>query len=602
MTLRPKRHWDQPPSLAVSIVLFLALTGFMAYLRLHLFPDRFVALTYGLPLLICLWHRDRRLLWGMVVAFIAMASLKAFLVLPATDPDAEMVTLHWIFQVVNILVIGGTIHAILNLTDALRAKNAALEEANDELQAQAEELAQQNEEIQQQSEEIQQQSEELQQQNEELGQQNEELHQQGEELAAQAEELQTVNAELNERELMLQALLRTAGLDGDEQRVLQEICAMVLSLIGPGIQCAAVLEKREDELVVRAQAGLPGLENGLWLHGPSLASIAIEHGRTACVHDLAERPDLVAPRAPELAMRASMATPIRVEGQTVGAIEVHSVQPLAWTTRQFQLLEWASTQSALIIQIHRLRSGLEKLVGERTARLQELVDELEHFSYSITHDLRAPLRAMQGFAGILVKECTELKDNHAQYLGHIMESASRMDRLIIDALNFTKAVRADLRLSRVDTQRLVEGIVKSYPNLQSPHATVEIANHLSSVVANEAGLTQCVSNLLDNAVKFVAPGTHPHVTIGAEAEDGHIRLWIKDNGIGISPDFQPYLFQMFRRASREYSGTGIGLALVKKTCERMGGKVGVCSEPGRGSQFWIMLKAATETSNKVGQA
>lgn len=596
MTDEAKRRMGPRPSPLVSAGIFLVMTGLMAYLRLFIFQDRLITLTYGLPLLICLWQRDRWLLWGMAAAFAVMAYIKAFYFLADSDPDNSWELMQVLFQTVNILAIGAAVHTVLHFMDALQAKNAALEEANEELKAQAEELAGQNEEIQQQSEELQEQSEELRQQMEKTEQQNEELQQQGEELAEQSEELQTTNAELMDREGMLQALLKTAGLRGSEQQMLQEICHMVLTLVGPGIQCAAVVEMQESELVVRAQKGLPSLAYDKWPLKNSLAAIAIEHGRTACVHDLAERPDLIVPHAPGVEMRSSLVTPIRIDATVVGVAEVHSTQPHAWTTQEFQLLEWAAMQSGLIMQIHRMRGGLEHLVVERTARLQELVDELEHFSYSITHDMRAPLRAMQGFAGILMKDSSNLNEAQVQYLGHIVESASRMDRLITDALNYTRAVRTDLRLGRVDAQRLFEGIIKSYPNLQSPRARVDIEGGLPPVLANEAGLTQCFANLLDNAVKFVRPGQQPHVTVRAEANNGSVRFWIEDNGIGIAPEFQPYLFQMFRRASPDYDGTGIGLALVKKTCERMNGKVGVFSELGRGSRFWMELQAAGETT------
>jgi len=593
---RAKRLWGRKPSTLTSIVILLAMTGLTSYLRLYIFHDRHLSLTYGLPLLICLWYRDYRLLWSMAAAFIILSFVKAFHVLPDVDPADQWERVQWLFQVVNIVVIGSTVHAIIRLTEALHARNAELEVANEELRAKAEELAQQNEEIQHQSEEIQQQGETLRQQLEELELRNEELHRQGEELAAQSKELQTTNAELNDREVMLQTLLKTAGLHGSGQLVLEEICKMALALAGPGVECAAVTEKKGNELVIRAQAGVSSLQSDRWPYDSSLAAVVIKQGRTAGVHDLADRPDLIVPHAPGQDMRSSLATPIRVDDEIVGAMEVHSVRPHEWTTRQFELLEWAATQSGLIMQIHGLREGLEKLVGERTAKLHELVDELEHFSYSITHDMRAPLRAMQGFAGILMRDHSGLREEHVQYLKHIVESASRMDRLITDSLNYTKAVRTDLRLGRVDTQRLIEGIIRSYPNLQPPHARVNIIGVLPPVLANEAGLTQCFSNLLDNAAKFVHPGQQPSVTISAEQHNSSVRFWIEDDGIGISPEFEPYLFQMFRRASREYDGTGIGLALVKKTCEKMGGKVGFSPGPGKGSRFWMELQAAEGTT------
>jgi signal transduction histidine kinase len=110
------------------------------------------------------------------------------------------------------------------------------------------------------------------------------------------------------------------------------------------------------------------------------------------------------------------------------------------------------------------------------------------------------------------------------------------------------------------------------------------------VRGNEASLTQCISNLLDNAVKFVAPGAVPQVRIRSERVNGHVTLWFEDNGIGMDGEAKQKLFQMFQRVhGSNYPGTGIGLAIVRKAVERMGGEVGVESEPGKGSRFWLWL-------------
>src|SRR5205085_5690903 len=123
---------------------------------------------------------------------------------------------------------------------------------------------------------------------------------------------------------------------------------------------------------------------------------------------------------------------------------------------------------------------------------------------------------------------------------------------------------------------------------------IHIETPLPSVLANEAALTQVVSNLLGNAVKFVAPGTRPRIRVRADGENGFVRLWFEDNGIGIPKDAQPRLFQMFQRLNRAdtYEGTGIGLAIVRKAVERMGGTLGVESEPDKGSRFWVKLRRA----------
>ncbi len=246
-------------------------------------------------------------------------------------------------------------------------------------------------------------------------------------------------------------------------------------------------------------------------------------------------------------------------------------------------------------QLAHANEELEQRVRERTAKLQEMVGELEHFSYSITHDMRAPLRAMRGFAGLLLEPPIDISaEMRADFLQRIATSAERMDRLITDALDYNKAVRQEPALAPVDVDALLRSMLASYPDFQPPRAQIRIEGTLPKVLGNEAALTQCLSNLLGNAVKFVQPGQVPQVRVWAEGlriADCGLRIWFEDNGIGIAPEYQRTIFDMFQRLSPEYEGTGIGLALVRKVMERMGGKVGVESEPGNGSRFWLDLKA-----------
>jgi len=143
-----------------------------------------------------------------------------------------------------------------------------------------------------------------------------------------------------------------------------------------------------------------------------------------------------------------------------------------------------------------------------------------------------------------------------------------------------------------DPAVLIHSTIASYPNLQDHSADIQVEGILPSVLANQIGLIQCFANLFGNAVKFVRPGVLPRIRVWAERRSNFIRIWIEDNGIGIPAALRPKLFAMFQRGSREYEGTGIGLALVKKVLERMGGRAGVESEPGRGSRFWIELESA----------
>lgn len=236
------------------------------------------------------------------------------------------------------------------------------------------------------------------------------------------------------------------------------------------------------------------------------------------------------------------------------------------------------------------QAELERLVSERTSKLKELVGELEHFSYTITHDLKSPLRAMRGFAELAAAMCGEGEYVRMQdFLGRISTAAERMDHLIADALSYSRSVRQELPLDDVDSGALLRGMLDTYPELQSERAHIVVEGRLPVVLANEAGLTQCFSNLLANAVKFVKSGQMPEVRVWAEQRDGRSRIWVEDKGIGIAKEMLPRMFEMFARGSRDYEGTGIGLALVRKVAQRMGGRVGVESEEGKGSRFWIEL-------------
>lgn len=241
------------------------------------------------------------------------------------------------------------------------------------------------------------------------------------------------------------------------------------------------------------------------------------------------------------------------------------------------------------------QAELERLVSERTTKLRELVAELEHFSYTITHDMRAPLRAMQGFAEIMEESlATGQMDEGRDLLRRIKISASRMDCLITDALNYSKAVRNELPLEPVDVSRLLRGMLDTYPEFQAGRANISIEGSLPWVMGNEAGLTQCFSNLVGNALKFVQPGQIAQVRIRGEERGGWVRLSVEDKGAGISVQLLPHVFEMFTHGSTSAAGTGMGLALVRKVVERMGGKVGVESEEGRGSRFWLDLKPGQE--------
>ena len=241
------------------------------------------------------------------------------------------------------------------------------------------------------------------------------------------------------------------------------------------------------------------------------------------------------------------------------------------------------------------RDHLERLVSERTAQLQSTVSQLEAFSYSLSHDLRAPLRAMRGYSEVLSARFGQQLDPEARRLvSEIMAGAKRLDQLIQDVLAFGRIGREDIGLGAVDLEPLLRRIVNQDARLQSPEAEVSIVTPMPKVLGSEALLQQVFSNLLDNAIKFVPAGVRPTVRVYSETHGNVVRVWLEDNGIGIPKELQHRIFGLFQRlhSQDEYPGTGLGLAIVRKAIERMGGQAGVESEPGRGSRFWLELVPA----------
>ncbi len=236
---------------------------------------------------------------------------------------------------------------------------------------------------------------------------------------------------------------------------------------------------------------------------------------------------------------------------------------------------------------------LEKLVEGRTAQLRETVQQLETFSYSVVHDMRAPLRSMRSFASVLEADYGDKLDEQGRnYLARIMSSASRLDALITDVLSYSRIAMSQAELQRVNLDQLVPEILDHYPQFQEAATAVRIEHPLPVVNGNRALLTQVFSNLLVNALKFMPPGRAPSVVVRAEGKEERVRIWVEDNGIGIKPEYREKVFELFQRlhAPNHYSGTGVGLAIVKKAVERMSGAAGFESEPGQGSRFWIELQ------------
>lgn len=255
------------------------------------------------------------------------------------------------------------------------------------------------------------------------------------------------------------------------------------------------------------------------------------------------------------------------------------------------------TESKIVeeeLEIH--KEHLEELVEQRTSQLIEKNRELETFAYSVSHDLRAPLRAMQGFSQALTEDYADkLDENGVEYCDRINESAKRMDRLIQDLLVYSRLSQREIEYEALELDVMLKEAKKNLESqIETSGARISIDQATHEVIGHPTTLILVLENLLGNAIKFVEDGQTPEITARSEVRGKNVRLWIEDNGIGIDNKYMDKIFLVFERlhGKGKYHGTGIGLAIVKKGMERMEGGVGVRSEKGKGSSFWIELPNA----------
>ncbi|MBD2060210.1 PAS domain S-box protein [Oculatella sp. FACHB-28] len=303
--------------------------------------------------------------------------------------------------------------------------------------------------------------------------------------------------------------------------------------------------------------------------------------------------------------RSVLIVALLIEGDLIGDLYLFANEPAAFDVENRAIAQEIANQLAVAIQQARLReqlqlhaAELEQRVESRTAELQEANEALQAFAYSVSHDLRAPLRSMAGLGTILLEDYGDRLDGDGQeYTQRIVQAARDMDTLILDLLEYSRLSRSDIQLRVLNLNAIIAEVLSHLRSeIDAKHAEVVVESPLPEVEGHYAIFSRILTNLLTNALKFTRPDHQPQIHLWTEErldETGAwVRLWVEDDGIGIEPRFQEQIFQVFERlhSAEVYPGTGIGLAIVRKGAERMGGRVGVESQVGQGSRFWIELR------------
>jgi light-regulated signal transduction histidine kinase (bacteriophytochrome) len=243
-------------------------------------------------------------------------------------------------------------------------------------------------------------------------------------------------------------------------------------------------------------------------------------------------------------------------------------------------------------EIRELNEQLEDRVRRRTAELEDSNRELEAFSYSVSHDLRAPLRAINGFSQAVMEDYgSSLPAEGQEYLGTICRGATRMGELIDDLLAFSRLSRQPISLSPVDTRNLVSQCLEDLESLHKDRVIEFTVGELPSCLGDRSLLKQVWTNLLSNAIKFTGNRQRASVQVGAQLESGKVVYFIRDNGAGFDMKHANKLFGVFQRLHRndEFEGTGVGLAIVQRIVHRHGGRVWADAVLDQGATFYFTV-------------
>jgi len=303
-------------------------------------------------------------------------------------------------------------------------------------------------------------------------------------------------------------------------------------------------------------------------------------------------------------VRSVLMVPLATPDGPIGYLQIARATPGAFPPPDVETaLEVATTLSVALhdCELRRRLSqhadSLERRVEERTRALLEKVDDVESFTTTVSRDLRGPLRGLQGLTQALAEDYGHLLDHTGRtYVQRVQGSVRRLDALLSDLVDYARVSSDELAIAPTSLDAAVTLAASELAGmLRQQDATLEVVRPLPDVYGDTAQLVHVLRNLIDNAARFVAPGVPPRIRLGATPRGRWLRVWVEDNGIGIDPAYHARIFRVFERLynNETYPGTGIGLAIVQKAVNRMGGGIGVESAPGAGSRFWFELEAVT---------
>ncbi|HYO24132.1 MAG TPA: ATP-binding protein [Lacipirellulaceae bacterium] len=598
--IRQKRPHAAPPlrtGLAGSLLAVLA----FAFVRLYLYPDRSVPLTYALPLLMGIWHKRRPLHWGLTAVLAAIAGVQVF-GLWGEEAGAQVpIEVSYLMMLANIGIVALVVDWLIIAQRRLQESFIELERANEDLEASNRELSAREEEISSQNEQLQAQSHEMEHQMEELQQQSEELQQQSEELLQQSGELQLLNEEGVSRQRVLEALLETSTAPvshGGVRSAAERICEAALDALGRESAGVLIVGWDQSEAEVLGACGVQLSQDAEGKQAPyrdPFVLAVIQERRIAAIEDLATTPEVAPPKSISGArFQAALAAPI-VEGHAVvGAIVLYSITPCAWSQAEFKIAAWLAAQSALVLLSARLQHELDR----RREEAEQESQRKTRFLAAVSHDVRTPANAISLTAEVIKQAGDDPAWAHEipQLAEALRSNAKLLVELVSDVLDLARFDSGKVEVDPSDfcLQDMVGKEVMQYQALAATAGLrLEGATDTGSIWLriDRMKLARVLSNLIGNAIKFTERG---HVEVRcSRGADGAIEIHVSDSGVGIHPLQLENIFDEFyqiKNQERDRSkGTGLGLAICKRLVDAMGCTLSVQSRFGEGTTFTIRI-------------
>lgn len=587
------------PPFWFSTLVCVVVAALYYVLCLYEYGDQTVPPTYGLPLLLGLWHRHRSLHAASVLFYCALATGQIYGMLEADagEPTRELILF---MTLANILTIGLVVDLrILSHTRLLDAKDR-LEASNADLEEKIQELAIRDEEISSQNEELQRQTEELEQQMEELQQQAEQLQQQG-------EQMQRLHEESIGRERILRALLEVATRHFDSGPVTSahRICEMALMAFGEDVTGALLFIKEGEHLVIRGYTGIhdPSRLGEDWLPRDPFAHLVLSEQRPAAIEDLSLTPEIRVPAGVHGGIfHAVIAAPVPEGDKTTGVLALYSTRPRAWSEGEFKIAQWLAVQAGLVMRAARLQEELD----QRTQLAEEASRRKTRFLAAVSHDVRTPANVINLMAEVIKQSATkpECVPEIPQMAASLQNNAKSLVELVSDVLDISRfdSGKIDLDLSEFSLREVIEAETSHYLPLARESGLelhCEFEDDPIWLATDRMKLARVLGNLIGNAIKFTESGEvritcrHRRAAGTSHREDGIIEIEVSDTGIGISPAHQAHIFDEFyqiKNPERDRNkGTGLGLAICKRLIDAIGCSLVVRSVVGEGSAFTVCV-------------